>query len=262
MRPSVKWTLPLLFLHFLPSSAPLCFLVPASRGETLRMSSLWSTLTGLLRHDQAPADSRRGSSLPVHCVLGVLQQPGHHAETHQKPCSAGLPPWLEHQQHLPVHLTHLSHTSQHSDLHLHKVLISVASVCAFHLLSLHLSHKAAIFLKENAIRLSERPRRPFNNTYHSLECMVIQEMHKLHSNNLTCKLRLLCIHIHKKRSENCGTNFQLYIRKGFESVYHFTLCHVRALKPHQQFNEWRRNLPSYFHNYCTTCKLCKFDLGL
>lgn len=44
----------------------------------------------------------------MHRVPGVLQQPGRHAETRQEPRRARLPPRLEHQQHLPVQLTHLT----------------------------------------------------------------------------------------------------------------------------------------------------------
>ena len=103
-------------------SSFLC-LVSASRRETIRVSPLWSALTWLLSHDQAPADARRGCSLPVYCVHGVLQQPGCYAETCQEPRGAGLPPRLDHQQHLPVHLPHLSY--------LPKVLIEAALVWLF-----------------------------------------------------------------------------------------------------------------------------------
>lgn len=83
----------------------------SSRRETLRVSSLRSALAGLLSHDQAPSHSQWGLTLPVHAVPGVLQQPGRHAEAHQEPRGAGVPPWLDHQQHLPVQLTHLNQSS-------------------------------------------------------------------------------------------------------------------------------------------------------
>lgn len=75
------------------------------------MSSLRSALAGLLSHDQAPSHSQWGLTLPVHGVPGVLQQPGRHAEAHQEPRGAGIPPWLDHQQHLPVQLTYLNQSS-------------------------------------------------------------------------------------------------------------------------------------------------------
>lgn len=72
------------------------FVLCSSRRETLRVSSLWSALAGLLGHDQAPPYSQWGLSLPVHGMPGVLQQPGLHAEAHKEPRGAGLPSRLEH----------------------------------------------------------------------------------------------------------------------------------------------------------------------
>lgn len=115
-------------LPSLPSFLRPYSLLCASRGETLWMSSLWSAFTGLLSHDQAPADSRWGCALSVHGLPGILQQPGCHAETHQEPRSTGFPRWLEHQQHLPVHIPHLSPGSE-TPLHLYTVLKGVASIC-------------------------------------------------------------------------------------------------------------------------------------
>lgn len=114
------------------------------------MSSLWATLTGLLSHDQASANSRWGFTLPVHSVPGVLQQPGHHAETHQVPRSAGFPPWLEHQQHLPLHLTYLSQASPHRCIYpQHKVLIGVAliweSIIRCYFVSVHYKRAKHLF---------------------------------------------------------------------------------------------------------------------
>lgn len=90
------------------SVTPIFALCPTCRWETLRVSPVRPAVTWLLGHDQAPADSRRRLSLPVHRLHGVLQQPGRHAETRQEPRRARLPPRLEHQQHLPVQLTHLT----------------------------------------------------------------------------------------------------------------------------------------------------------
>lgn len=140
--------------------SPLFLSLSASRRETLRVPPLWPTLTGLLSHDQAPADSRWVVALPVHGVPGVLQQPGRHAETHQEPHSAGFPPRLEHQQHLPVHLTRLS---QPSPLHRHICLqTKVLTWCSFnvyyHCIWVNKS-KACIFLKDKSCMMfmSESP---------------------------------------------------------------------------------------------------------
>lgn len=111
------------FVNILPVSCtlnppPFCHLqssehfdLCSSRRETLRVSSLRSALAGLLSHDQASPHSQWGLALPVHGVPGVLLQPGRHAETHQEPRGAGIPPWLDHQQHLPLQLTHLKQSS-------------------------------------------------------------------------------------------------------------------------------------------------------
>lgn len=73
----------------------------------------------------------------MHHVPGVLQQPGRHAEAHQEPCNAGLPPRLEHQQHLPVHLPHMSHCSSQTAALVGALgilsIIQRAAVMLFHL---------------------------------------------------------------------------------------------------------------------------------
>lgn len=214
-------------------------LLSVSRGETLWMSSLWSAFTGLLSHDQTPADSRWGRALSVYSLPGVLQQPGRHAETHQEPCSAGLPSWLEHQQHLPVHVPHLSHGSEipPSTQSSQRCSFSFCLSCiiiAFENEASPLQHLSLFW--------------SFHNSWEAQTGDVMGVA-------MTSMQTVTCIHIHNHWTENCSTNFQWHVRKGTESVYHFTFDHVRALKPHQQLilTEWRRHLPSYFHNYWTGC---------
>lgn len=101
------WLIPASSCHFLSSEV----FDRSCRRKALRVSSLRSAFTGLLCHDQAPPYTQWGHTLPVHGVPGVLQQPGCHAEARQEPRGTGIPPRVDHQQHLPIQLQHLNQSS-------------------------------------------------------------------------------------------------------------------------------------------------------